>query len=118
MRNGIVVSLYLWTRRRDMSRWTPLVPWMMGIIAAIARAAAVRADALPPGAIACLGTHNLRHGHTVSALSFSADGKLLASASWDHTARIWDVATGREVSRFSGHEDGASAVAISPDGRL
>jgi WD40 repeat protein len=101
-----------------MSRWTLAAPWLMGILAALALAAAVRAAELPAGAVACLGTLNLRHGHTVSALSFSADGKLLASASWDQTARVWDVGSGREVSRFSGHGDGASAVAISPDGRL
>ncbi|MDB5320861.1 MAG: repeat protein [Phycisphaerales bacterium] len=101
-----------------MSRWTLFAPWLLGMISVIALAAAVDADELPPGAIACLGTRDLRHGHTVSALSFSGDGKLLASASWDQTARVWDVASGREVSRFSGHGDGASAVAISPDGLL
>lgn len=101
-----------------MNRWTILAPWLMGIVAAIALAMAVGAGELPAGAVACLGTRDLRHGHTVSALSFSADGKLLASASWDQTARVWDVSSGREVSRFSGHGDGASAVAISPDGRL
>ena len=35
------------------------------------------------------------HGGPISALAFSADGKTLASSSYDHTAILWDVETGR-----------------------
>jgi WD40 repeat protein len=34
----------------------------------------------------------------VSALAFSADGKLLASGSGDQSARVWDVMTGQEIA--------------------
>jgi len=40
-------------------------------------------------------------GHTssVSAVAFSQDGSLLASASYDETVRLWNPATGQEVQK-------------------
>ncbi len=75
-------------------------------------------DSLPSDAIARLGTVRLRHGGSVCSAAFSPDGKTLATGSTDHTARIWDVATGSEIRRFKGHRAAVSAVAISPDGNL
>ena len=37
-------------------------------------------------------------------MDFSADGKLLASASRDNTARVWDVETGKHKKTFKGHK--------------
>jgi WD40 repeat protein len=53
----------------------------------------------------------------VYSVTFSPDGKTLATASADGTARLWDVQTGQELRRFVGHEKGVEDVTFSPDGK-
>jgi WD40 repeat protein len=58
-------------------------------------------------------------GHTglVVALAYSPDGRTLASAGSDGTARLWDLATGRLVHTLQSPADRAYCVAFAPDGR-
>ena len=57
------------------------------------------------------------HPWHVYAISFSPDGRHLASSSWEGDARIWEVATGLEsVAPLYGHGSGVSAHSFSPDG--
>src|SRR5260221_673855 len=57
-------------------------------------------------------------GHTapVVALSVSPDGTTLASASWDHTARLWPLGGGAP-RLIEGHAQNVNGVAFAPDGR-
>jgi len=58
------------------------------------------------------------HAKSVSTVTFSPEGKLLASGSDDGSVKIWDTTTGKEVKTLDGHEKVVGALAFSPDGTL
>ena len=62
--------------------------------------------------------HILR-GHLgyVWKVTFSTDGRFLATGSWDSTVKVWDVKTGKELATLRGHAGIVYTLAFSPDGR-
>jgi WD40 repeat protein len=54
----------------------------------------------------------------VKGLAFSPDGRHILSGSNDKTVRLWDVASGKELTRLDGHTEGVSNVCFSPDGHF
>lgn len=59
----------------------------------------------------------MRHTKEVKSLAYSPDGTELASASVDHTIRIWDTEDGSNVRVLQGHTDTVNSVAYSPDSK-
>ena len=53
----------------------------------------------------------------VLAVAFSPDGSQLATGGQEQAIILWQVATGKEVRRLSGHEGPVFAVTFSPDGK-
>ena len=53
----------------------------------------------------------------VSSVAFSPDGKGVASASADTTAKLWDAQTGQEAITLKGHTNQVTSVVFSPDGK-
>jgi WD40 repeat protein len=75
-------------------------------------------DPLPPGARLRLGTARFRHIGTIYCLAFLPDGQTLVSGGWGtRDARLWEVATARELPAFARHENNVGCVAVSRDGR-
>jgi cytochrome c len=56
------------------------------------------------------------HEAPIAGLAASPDGTMLASASWDHTVRLWPLAGGA-ARTLEGHTQNVNGVAFSPDGR-
>lgn len=57
------------------------------------------------------------HDSTVKGLSWHPKGTILASASRDRTAKLWDTAKGTCVKTLRGHKDWLNSVCFSPDGQ-
>jgi WD40 repeat protein len=57
------------------------------------------------------------HLAPVVAVAFRADSPWLATGSMDKTAKLWEVATGRELRTLRSHAGWVTSVAFSPDGR-
>ncbi len=58
----------------------------------------------------------LGHADGVICVAFSRDGKWILTGSGDQTARLWELATGREVRTLEGHASTVNSVDFSPDG--
>jgi hypothetical protein len=58
------------------------------------------------------------HPDSVRAVAYSPDGKMLASASWDQTVKLWDTSTRQELATLKGHSGYVVSVAFSPDGKM
>jgi WD40 repeat protein len=71
------------------------------------------ADRKSPRSIQTLAGHQW----PVTCLAFSSGGRLAVSGGWDGGLRLWDAATGREVTSWTMHGGDVRAVAFSPDGR-
>ncbi len=57
------------------------------------------------------------HGNGILKVSFSPDGQLLATASYDNTVKLWN-SNGKELKTLTGHNDAVNSVSFSPDAKV
>ncbi|KYC38799.1 hypothetical protein WA1_34930 [Scytonema hofmannii PCC 7110] len=57
------------------------------------------------------------HSGWIRCVSFSLDGKTLASASDDKTIKLWESTTGKEITTLRGHTERVRSISFSPDGK-
>jgi len=72
-------------------------------------------DGLPSDAVARMGSLPFRHGSGIMSISFSPDGRMVASAGGT-SVKIWDVRTGRLLRTIAEHEDAVLSVSYSGGG--
>lgn len=58
------------------------------------------------------------HLASVNAVTWSPDGKLIASASDDTYVQVFDASSGKRKLIYTGHTEEVAAVSWSPDGKL
>ncbi len=96
-------------------RWRAVLPviviWIVAFAWTIAFGAAA-GEVFPVEIVPQVG-----HSNEVFSVAMSPDGKTALSGSRDHTLKLWDLATGREIREFKGHSEEVTSVAISPDGK-
>ncbi len=57
------------------------------------------------------------HYEQITAIKFSDDGNYVVSGSRDQTAKVWEIATGREIRTFMGSPEAIKTLDISADGK-
>lgn len=58
------------------------------------------------------------HQQLINDVKFSPDGRMIASASFDKSIKLWDGNTGKFIATFRGHVQAVYSVAWSADSRL
>ena len=57
------------------------------------------------------------HENSVLSVAISPDGKTIASSGDDSAIKLWNLATGKQISSLNGYSQQVNVVVISPDGK-
>ncbi|MGH3810151.1 MAG: TIR domain-containing protein, partial [Pseudonocardiaceae bacterium] len=116
---NVAVSRQVAGQARALSATNPALAAQLGL-AAYRLAQTTEASSYLLSATATLySTWLTDHKGAVYSVAFSSDKHTLATASADHTARLWDISDPyhpRALGTLNGHNGEVNSVAFSPDG--
>ena len=62
-------------------------------------------------------THTLvGHNSPITDITFSIDGEVLATASADHSVKLWSISSGKQIADSNQHDGPVNAISFSQDG--
>ena len=70
-------------------------------------------DALQLAILSLPKNHRLAHSGPVNGIAYSPDGRRIATASSDKTAKVWDAVNGQALLTLRGHTARINGVAYS-----
>ena len=57
------------------------------------------------------------HSKYVTCSDFSPDNKYIVTGSYDHTIKLWDIKSGKQIREFHKHTNYIRSLVFSPDGK-
>lgn len=95
----------------------PLRIWFFGLLITLFGRAGVLVPSMAHASSHPKLVLQVGHSSEINCLTFSPDGKTIASGSNDQTAKLWDAQTGLLKTTLGGHSYGVFDIAFSPDGK-
>ena len=114
-----------WLASRASRRSAARITWVI-IVASVAGVILVSVGLLAPGTFNAAGPQPVRTitavangDYIVGAITFSPNGKILATAGGNGTTYLWKVSSGQKIATLAeGPAESTNAVAFSPDGKF
>lgn len=63
-------------------------------------------------------TFSIGHTKDIADITFSPDGEIIASGSFDNTVKLWNSQSGQIIKSLNGFSDYVKDVAFSPNGKI
>ena len=114
---GRPYSLLKMTMSSSVGKSKLIILRCIALLPLVTVACSCRAQSPAPDRLAPVFVPQVNHTTKAYSVTFSHDGKLLASASWDGTIKLWDSKSGQELRTLAGHGRGVYRAVFSPDGK-